>query len=71
MNKSIFVIFLLLSIGSTKLIFEDDFNTLDLHKWRHDITLQGGGNWEFQLYDNNRSTTWAKDSKLNIRPILT
>jgi beta-glucanase (GH16 family) len=58
-------------LASSKLIFEDQFDSLDFKKWRHDITLAGGGNWEFQLYDNNRSTTFVKDSKLNIKPILT
>jgi len=33
--------------------------------------MAGGGNWEFQLYDNNRSTTFVKDGKLNIKPVLT
>ncbi len=36
---------LLLLAVSSKLIFTDDFNTFDFHKWKHDITLQGGGNW--------------------------
>lgn len=26
-----------------KLIFKDDFNKLDLEKWQHESTLQGGG----------------------------
>ena len=65
-------IFLLLLCGaSTELVFEDDFDTFDFTKWRHDITLSGGGNEEFQIYDNNRSTTFVKDSKLSIKPVLT
>ncbi len=35
---------LLLTVQA-KLIFSDDFNTLDFRKWKHDITLSGGGNW--------------------------
>jgi hypothetical protein len=29
----------------------EDFNssTIDPKVWRHDITLGGGGNWEFQV----------------------
>lgn len=61
----------LLLLVATKLVFEDNFDTLDFKKWKHDITLAGGGNWEFQIYDNNRSTTFVKDSKLNIKPIPT
>lgn len=35
---------------SGDLIFEDNFNTpLDKTKWRHDVTLGGGGNWEVSL----------------------
>ena len=62
--------FLLLAVGS-KLIFTDDFNTFDFKKWKHDVTLAGGGNWEFQMYENNRSTSWVNNSILNIKPILT
>jgi beta-glucanase (GH16 family) len=75
MNRNIVAVALVLlglaCLSQSKLIFEDDFNTLDFNKWKHDITLSGGGNWEFELYDNNRSTTFVKDSKLNIKPILT
>lgn len=34
----------LITINS-KLIFEDNFTTFDMTKWKHDITLSGGGNW--------------------------
>ena len=45
-NKILLVVLLagLLSIES-KLIFEDNFTTFDFNKWKHDITLSGGGNW--------------------------
>lgn len=66
-----FVLLGLVTLCSCKLVFEDNFDTFDFTKWKHDITLSGGGNWEFQLYDNNRSTSFVKDGKLNIRPILT
>ena len=38
------------------LIFEDDFNTLNFSKWQHEITMNGGGNLEFEYYINNRCT---------------
>jgi hypothetical protein len=28
-----------------KLVFSDDFNTMDFKKWKHDMTMGGGGNW--------------------------
>jgi hypothetical protein len=30
------------------LVFEDDFQELDMQRWQHEITAGGGGNWEFQ-----------------------
>lgn len=32
-------------ICSGQLIFEDNFDTLDQGKWRHEVSLSGGGNW--------------------------
>ena len=69
--KTVVLLSLLLALFSAKLVFEDNFDFLDFDKWRHDITLAGGGNWEFQIYDNNRSTTFVKDGVLNIKPVLT
>lgn len=69
--KPILILLTLLFLTSAKLVFEDNFDFLDFDKWRHDITLAGGGNWEFQVYDNNRTTTFVKDGKLNIKPVLT
>lgn len=36
---------LLLVTMQAKLVFSDDFDFLDFEKWKHDITLAGGGNW--------------------------
>lgn len=69
-NKFVILI-LLLVLVQNKIVFEDDFSTFDFTKWKHDITLSGGGNWEFEIYDNNRSTTFVKDGSLNIKPVLT
>jgi hypothetical protein len=30
------------------LIFEENFATLNTLRWRHEQTMSGGGNWEFQ-----------------------
>ena len=54
-----------------ELIFSDDFEVFDLKTWRHDLTLSGGGNWEFELYHNNRTNSFVKDGHLNIVPTLT
>lgn len=71
MIKTTLLVVCIISLASSKLIFSDDFVKLDFTKWKHDITLSGGGNWEFELYENNRSTSFVKDGKLNIRPVLT
>ncbi|ELT90436.1 hypothetical protein CAPTEDRAFT_222704 [Capitella teleta] len=53
------------------LIFEDTFDTLDLDTWEPEKTMGGGGNWEFQYYDNNRSTSFVRDGQLILQPIPT
>jgi len=53
------------------LVFSDDFDELDLSIWQHEITLSGGGNWEFEYYTNNRSNSYVRDSILYILPTLT
>ncbi|KAI9256012.1 concanavalin A-like lectin/glucanase domain-containing protein [Sporodiniella umbellata] len=53
------------------LIFEDHFDHLNFKNWQHEITLSGGGNWEFQYYTNNRSNTFVEDGILYIKPTLT
>ncbi|KAJ3144668.1 hypothetical protein HK101_002623 [Irineochytrium annulatum] len=51
--------------------FEDNFNYLDLNVWKHDITMKGGGNWEFEAYTNNRSNSYVKDGVLYLKPTFT
>jgi hypothetical protein len=53
------------------LIFEDNFDKLDLDTWQHEITMSGGGNWEFQIYHNSRSNSYTKNGVLYIKPTLT
>ncbi len=54
-----------------KLVWSDEFDTLDFSKWKHEITLSGGGNWEFEYYANNRSNSFVKDGVLYLKPTLT
>lgn len=53
-----------------KLVLDENFDTLDLSLWRHEISLSGGGNWEFEYYDNNRSNSFVRDGMLHIKPTL-
>lgn len=52
------------------LALEDDFDDFNLSLWKHQLTLGGGGNWEFQYYINNRTSSFVKDGVLYIQPIL-
>jgi beta-glucanase (GH16 family) len=56
---------------SGDLIFEDNFDSVDQSKWRHDVTMWGGGNYEFQWYVNERSNTFSRGGNLHIKPTYT
>jgi len=56
---------------SGQLIFEDDFTFFDQSVWRHENTLSGGGNWEFQWYLNNRANSYTTSGILHLRPTFT
>ena len=71
MNKALVFVLVLSLVSAEKLIFSDDFNTLDFDTWEHERTLSGGGNWEFEWYVNNRSNSYVKDGILYIKPTLT
>ncbi|KAI9487416.1 MAG: concanavalin A-like lectin/glucanase domain-containing protein [Benjaminiella poitrasii] len=53
------------------LVFEDHFDTFNFKNWQHEISLGGGGNWEFQYYTNNRSNSFVQDGVLYLKPTLT
>ena len=53
-----------------QLAFEEEFTTFDLSRWKHEITLAGGGNWEFQAYSNNRTNSYVDNGVLYIQPTL-
>lgn len=58
-------------ICKNQLIFEDNFNNLDRSVWKHENSVAGGGNWEFQWYSGSDRNSYAKDGKLFIKPTLT
>jgi beta-glucanase (GH16 family) len=64
----------LISVGvvnaGEKLIWEDNFDTLDLNRWEHELNRSGGGNGEFEEYRNNRSNSFTRDGVLYIQPNL-
>lgn len=58
-------------ICKEQLIFEDHFNKLDRSVWKHENSVGGGGNWEFQWYSGSSRNSYTKDGKLFIKPTLT
>ena len=53
------------------LIFNDDFTTFNFKTWEHELTMSGGGNWEFEWYVNNRTNSYVKEGVLYLMPTLT
>ncbi len=58
------------ALRELELVLEDDFNTFNFSLWKHEITIGGGGNWEFEYYQNNRSNSYVKDGLLYINASL-
>ncbi|XP_023340736.1 beta-1,3-glucan-binding protein isoform X3 [Eurytemora carolleeae] len=54
-----------------QLIFEDNFDFFDEYTWENEITLGGGGNWEFQFYTHNRTNSYTRDGNLFLKATLT
>ena len=71
MQSAIIFIALISLVSAETLIFEDDFKTFNLKRWQHEITMTGGGNWEFQWYVNNRTNSYVRDSILYLKTSLT
>lgn len=47
MKRALASLTILAFVSAETLIFNDDFNTLDMKTWEHELTMAGGGNWEF------------------------
>ena len=69
--SKLLLFYLFVSISSKTIILDEEFEKLDFKRWKHDITLGGGGNWEFELYHNNRTNSYVKNGVLYIKPTLT
>lgn len=59
------------AIAAEVLVFEDNFDRLDFGKWKHELTMGGGGNWEFEMYVNRRQNSFVRDGVLYLQPTLT
>jgi len=56
-----------------RLVFEDNFSgsAVDTAKWEHEVSLWGGGNWEFQAYTNLPQNSYTRNGALYIKPTAT
>ena len=52
--------------AAEKLILDEQFDTLNHDRWQHEITMSGGGNWEFEYYTNNRTNSFVKEGVLYL-----
>lgn len=59
------------TICAGELLFEDNFDNLDLGKWRRENTLGGGGNWEFQWYTTDGENSFTRNGNLHLHPTFT
>jgi beta-glucanase (GH16 family) len=71
MTKSLAILALTTVNAAEKLVFSDEFTHLDFSKWKHEITLSGGGNWEFEYYTNNRTNSFVQNNTLFLQPSFT
>jgi beta-glucanase (GH16 family) len=71
MKKVILALFSAGTFAAETLIFSDNFDTFDMKKWQHELTMGGGGNWEFEIYRNNRTNSFVRNGVLYIQPTLT
>ncbi|ODN05965.1 Beta-1,3-glucan-binding protein [Orchesella cincta] len=53
-----------------EIIWQDEFDYLDRSKWSNEINFNGGGNGEFQIYDDYGENAYVRDGILYMRPTL-
>ena len=55
--------------GSERLVWSDEFDSLDESKWSHLVTTYPLE--DFQYYRNNRANSWVSDGQLHLMASLT
>ncbi|KAJ8877940.1 hypothetical protein PR048_022399 [Dryococelus australis] len=53
-----------------QLLFEDNFDNLDLSKWGYDVRIAGSPEYEFVTYARNAENSFTKNGILHIKPTL-
>lgn len=57
--------------NGAKADWEEDFSTIDKTKWTPEVTVAGGGNFEFQFYNDSNANLYTQNGVLFIKPGLT
>jgi len=66
LSKLTFTTLIAVIKAEEKLVFSDEFDSLNFKNWQHEITMGGGGNWEFEYYTNNRTNSFVKEGVLHL-----
>jgi len=53
-----------------EIIWQDNFDTLNLSNWQHEVTAWGGGNQEFEVYTPDSANSFVTGGNLHIKPTL-
>lgn len=86
-QRSQFAVYLLLAFGFTSIAsdcipspygdgclvpdFSDDFDTFNISKWTHAVTMSGNGNGEFEMYVPDTANSFVTNGTLRIHPTYT
>ncbi|XP_075234469.1 beta-1,3-glucan-binding protein 1-like [Lycorma delicatula] len=57
-------------VCSNKIIFEENFDSLDTSKWRNTIKISSAEEEEFVVYDNDPKNIYIQNGKLIIQPTV-
>jgi hypothetical protein len=66
LDPMLFIVVMIImgKVSSEKMIWSDEFDSLDEGKWKHLVTAWDGGNQEFQYYRNSRNNRLVVHSTL-------
>lgn len=53
-----------------RLVWQDEFDRLDMGKWQYEVTASGGGNSEFQVYTPSSANSYVRNGALHIKPTV-
>ncbi|KAJ1531518.1 hypothetical protein ONE63_000193 [Megalurothrips usitatus] len=54
-----------------QVVFEEDFKTLNLNRWSHEVKISGGPDYEFCIYAPHPENTFTNKGLLHLHPTMT